>query len=109
MRRDLGGSQREAGQGGGRGGEHLYSFLPPLQPCLPAALPETRGSGGHTGMPAVFSFLSFWPAGSWKLMSQENGEFPAENLYSPFRVIQSRCVPSFLVKGPQGMIHSIHL
>lgn len=89
--------------------EHLYGFLPPLQPCLPAALPEMRGSGGHTGMPAVFSFLSFGPAGSWKLMFQENAEFPAENLYSPFRVIQSLCIPYFLVKRPQGMIHRIHL
>lgn len=57
------GASVRQGQGGGRGGAPVQ--LPPSSPTLPASCaPRDEGQGGHTGMPAVFSFLSFWPAGS---------------------------------------------
>ena len=60
-------------QGWEEGGMGASVGLPPSsQPCLPAVIPETRGSGGHTGTPAVFSPPI--PLACWVLETDVSGE-----------------------------------
>lgn len=68
-------------QGREEGGVGSICRASSLLPALPASC-DPRGEGQVVTLACLLFFpLQFlWPAGSWKLMAQEKGEFPAERI-----------------------------